>query len=116
MRYIVPPESVPPYSPAGHTDTVNRRLIGKDNVGARSFELVYGQLAPGGCAERHAHADTDQAVYVLAGRALAEIGEERAEVGPGAAVWIPARVPHEITNVGEDRLDLLVVYAPPLYR
>ncbi len=116
MRSIVAPESVPPYSPPGHTDTVNRRLIGKDNVGAVSFELVYGELQPGGRAERHAHEGVDQAVYVCRGRALAEIGDEEAEVGPGTALWIPAAVPHQITSIGDERLDLVVVYAPPLYQ
>jgi mannose-6-phosphate isomerase-like protein (cupin superfamily) len=116
MQYIVPAASVAPYSPPGHSDTLNRRLIGKDTVGARSLELVYGELQPGGRADRHTHADIDQAVYVCGGRALAEIGDERAEVGPGTALWIPAGVPHELTSLGPEPLALVVVYVPPLYR
>ncbi|HEY7059859.1 MAG TPA: cupin domain-containing protein [Chloroflexota bacterium] len=116
MKYIVPFESVPTYSPAGHRHTTNRRLIGKDHVDARSVEVVHGELLPGGVAERHAHDDIDQVVHVVTGQARVEIGDERAEVGPRTTLWIPATVPHEITAIGAEPLHLLVVYTPPLYR
>jgi len=37
-RYFVRPQDVPPYHPANHTGTVNRRLIGAGNVGANKVE------------------------------------------------------------------------------
>ena len=36
---------VPGYSPANHTGTVNRRVIGKETVGARRLEVLLGDVA-----------------------------------------------------------------------
>jgi hypothetical protein len=41
-RYFVKPDHVQPYSPANHTGTVNRRLIGPETVGAEQLEVVLG--------------------------------------------------------------------------
>ena len=41
-RYFVRAADVPPYHPANHTGTVNRRLIGAENVGASQLEVVLG--------------------------------------------------------------------------
>ena len=45
-RFFVRGTEVPAYSPANHTGTVNRRLIGPDTVGAKGVEVVLGSDAP----------------------------------------------------------------------
>src|SRR5438094_38009 len=37
--YVVRQDAVTPYSPLNHEATVNRRLVGRDNVGARRLEV-----------------------------------------------------------------------------
>ena len=81
-RYFVRPQDVPPYHPANHTGTVNRRLIGAGNVGAASVEVVLGVIEKGKGALPHSHSGIEQVCYLLEGRA-------RAEVGGGLLVDVP---------------------------
>src|SRR2546425_1731155 len=66
--YVVRQDAVTPYSPLNHEATVNRRLVGRDNVGARQLEVVLGVVARGGGALKHFHPGIEQACYVLEGR------------------------------------------------
>ena len=113
---VVRPESVPPYEPPGHTGTVNRRLVPPPGQATGKLEVVLGVLEPGGQALMHAHADLDQAMYVLEGGCRVESGGEAAEMRPGEIVYLPAGLPHQITATGEKALRVLVIYAPPLHR
>jgi mannose-6-phosphate isomerase-like protein (cupin superfamily) len=55
---------------------------------------------------------TEDEIYVVtAGRATLESGGERAEVGPGSVVYVPAGEVHRFTGITED-LALLVLFAP----
>ena len=112
--YVVRPDAVTPYSPLNHEATVNRRLVGRENVGARQLEIVLGVVAKGGGALKHSHPGIEQACYVLEGRARVEVGDDYvAEVGPGDTVFFPAGVPHVFTTVSDEPVRVLVIYAPP---
>lgn len=112
-RYFIRPGEVAAYQPAHHEGTTNRRLIGRENVGATRLEIVHGTLQPGRGALPHAHPGIEQVCYVLEGRALAEVGGERAELGPGDCCFFPADIPHAFSAVGDAPVKVLVVYAPP---
>ncbi len=85
-RYFVRAADAPPYSPANHTGTTNRRLIGPDTVGAKNVEVVLGVIERGEGAAAHAHPGMEQVCYLLEGTALAEVDGERCELGPATAV------------------------------
>ena len=73
---------LPAYSPPAHHGTVNRRLVTRE-FGA-GFEMILGQLAPGGEASRHYHVDEAQVVYILKGEADVALGDEPPRrCGPG---------------------------------
>jgi mannose-6-phosphate isomerase-like protein (cupin superfamily) len=112
-RYFVRQGEVEGYHPANHTGTLNRRLIGRDTVGATRVELVLGEIQPGQGALPHAHPGIEQVCYMLEGRAVAEVGGERAELGPGDCCFFPADQRHVFTVVGDEPVKVLVVYAPP---
>jgi mannose-6-phosphate isomerase-like protein (cupin superfamily) len=114
MSYVVRRDSVKPYSPLNHENTVNRRLIGRENVGARQLEVVLGVVAERGGALKHSHPGIEQVCYVLEGRARVEVGDDYVdEVGPGDSVFFPAGVPHVFTTTSEEPVKVLVIYAPP---
>ena len=94
-RYFVRPSDVAPYQPANHTGTVNRRLIGAENVGAKHVEVVLGVIEQGRGALPHAHPGVEQVCYMLEGRARAEV------------------TPHVFTVVSDTPAKLLVIYSPP---
>ena len=112
--YVVRQDAVKPYSPLNHEQTVNRRLIGRENVGARQLEIVLGVVGRGGGALKHSHPGIEQACYVLEGRARVEVGDDYVdEVGPGDTVFFPAGVPHVVTTLSDEPVKVLVIYAPP---
>src|SRR3954452_6343309 len=98
-KYFVKREHVTPYSPANHTGTVNRRLIGPETVGAQQLEVVLGGVEKGKGARPHSHLGIEQVCYMLQGRARAEVGGETMELGPGYCCFFPADVPHVFTVV-----------------
>jgi quercetin dioxygenase-like cupin family protein len=112
-RFFVRQDDVPPYHPANHVGTVNRRLIGPDNVGARNIEVVLGVIEKGKGALPHAHPGIEQVCYMLAGRARAEVGGEACELGPGDCCFFPADLPHVFTVVSHEPVRVLVIYSPP---
>jgi quercetin dioxygenase-like cupin family protein len=104
---------LPGYSPPAHHGTVNRRLVTRE-FGA-GFEMILGQVAPGGEASRHYHVEEAQIVYILKGKAEVSLGDGPARrCGPGTVIRIPKGVTHELVTIGDETLEVLVLYAPPL--
>lgn len=72
-------------------------------AGAASTAVVYFELEPG----EHTGMHTDSAeeiVLVLSGRAEAIVGDERGELSAGGLGLVPALVPHDVRNIGEETL------------
>lgn len=70
-------------------------------AGAASTAVVYFELEPG----EHTGMHTDSAeeiVLVLSGRAEAIVGDERGELTTGGMGLVPALVPHDVRNIGDD--------------
>jgi quercetin dioxygenase-like cupin family protein len=104
---------LPGYSPPAHQGTVNRRLVARE-FGA-GFEMVLGHIMPGGEASRHYHTAEWQVVYIVKGEAMVCLGqEEPRRCGPGTVIRIPPGLAHEVVATGDEPLECLVVYAPPL--
>ena len=69
--------------------------------GAASTSVVYFELEPG----EHTGMHTDSAeeiVLILSGRAEAIVGEERGELTAGGLGLVPALVPHDVRNIGDE--------------
>ena len=75
-------------------------------IGLNCFE-------PGQRQKVHDHADQDKFYYVVSGTGRFTVGEEETDVPPGAVVFAPAGIRHGVTNVGEERLVVLMGIAPP---
>ncbi|HEX3861043.1 MAG TPA: cupin domain-containing protein [Stellaceae bacterium] len=101
------------YSPPAHSGTVNRRLVEREF--GSGFEMILGQIAPGGEASRHYHVEEAQIIYLLKGEAEVALGDEPPRrCGPGTIIRIPKGLPHELVAVGDETLECIVLYAPPL--
>ncbi len=112
-RFFVRGAEVPGYHPVNHTGTTNRRLIGPENVGAKGVEMVLGTIERGQGALPHAHPGIEQVCYMLEGTAVAEVGGERCELGPGDACYFPPDAMHVFTVTSDTPVRVLVVYTPP---
>lgn len=76
--------------------------------------MVHGRLEPGGAAERHLHRRSAQVTHILAGRCTVDLDGERDALGPGDTVFIAPGVMHEVIVDGDQALELINVYQPPL--
>jgi mannose-6-phosphate isomerase-like protein (cupin superfamily) len=71
---------------------------------------VNGMVLEGGTGWfNHVHERQDELYFVHRGRAGFDVGGERFEVGPGAAVHVEAATPRRVWNAGEEQLVLLIV-------
>jgi mannose-6-phosphate isomerase-like protein (cupin superfamily) len=68
-------------------------------------------LEAGGDDPQSPHAQ-DEVYYVVAGRARFTSGGEERPVAAGDVLFVPAREEHRFHSI-EERLSLLVVFAPP---
>jgi quercetin dioxygenase-like cupin family protein len=59
----------------------------------------------------HTHSREDELVFVVEGKLVARVGDNRVEVGPGAYAALPRGIPHTIEVVG-DQATLLVSFVP----
>ena len=111
-RYFVRAGEVPGYHPANHVGTVNRRIIGRETVGAQQLEVVLGEIQKGKGALPHAHPGIEQVCYLLEGEAHVEVGGEKFEMKPGEACFFPADTMH-LFIATSPQAKVMVIYAPP---
>ena len=66
---------------------------------------------PAGCRLPRHTDSAEETIVVLDGRAEVRVGEEEGEVAAGALALVPAGVPHEVRNAGDDVLRFVALYA-----
>jgi mannose-6-phosphate isomerase-like protein (cupin superfamily) len=74
-------------------------------------QVAYITLQPGEAMKKHI-TPVDVVFYVLEGRGVVEIGEERAEVEADTLIESPAKIAHRWTNESQRPLRILVVKTP----
>jgi quercetin dioxygenase-like cupin family protein len=79
-------------------------------VGAQASGSSILEVDPGRRLPRHTDS-AEETIVVVAGTAEVTVGEESASVGQGGITLVPAGVPHQVRNAGEDTLRFLAVYA-----
>jgi quercetin dioxygenase-like cupin family protein len=82
------------------------RIYDRDNA-----QVVYMVLKPGESLKKHI-TPVDVFFYVLEGRVVVQIGDEREEVGQDVLVESPAGIPHLLANQSDDISRVLVVKSP----
>lgn len=109
--YKVSEKSVPVYSPPGHGDTFNRRLLGPSE-GSRFVEFIIGEMGNVGHAEPHAHATFDQVMYILEGHLRVTGDGDEVVLEPGDLIYFPVGNLHKVVCETE-RSKFVVLYSPP---
>src|SRR3712207_173720 len=69
--------------------------------GAASTAVVYFELEPGDHTGMHTDS-AEEIVLVLSGKAEAIVGDERGELTAGGLGLVPALVPHDVRNIGDE--------------
>lgn len=79
--------------------------ISDKTAGSSSLSLYRIEIPPGGRGEPHIHRGYETAIYLLQGRVETRYGEGLTESvvnEAGDFVYIPADLPHQPINVGEE--------------
>lgn len=63
-------------------------------------------------APAHMHTNSEEAVYIIAGKGKALIGDEISDIGPGTLLYFPEDVPHMLWNTGDELMKGVCFYAP----
>lgn len=74
-------------------------------------QAIHITLEPGESLKRHI-TPVDVFFYVLEGKGVVEIGQEKQEVGPDTLIESPARIPHCWSNQSDEVFRVLVVKTP----
>jgi quercetin dioxygenase-like cupin family protein len=75
-------------------------------TGALNTAVVYFEVDPG----QHLGMHTDSAeevLYIVSGTAEAIVGDESGEIGSGSLALVPAMVPHDIVNAGDETVRVI---------
>jgi len=75
-------------------------------AGSRDSAVVYFEVKPGDRLARHTDS-AEEILYLVAGEAEAEVGDERGRLAAGDLAVIPAMVPHGLLNVGHETLKVV---------
>ena len=75
-------------------------------AGSADSAVVYFEIEPGDRLAEHTDS-AEEVLYVVAGEAEAQVGDERRSLTAGDLAVIPAMVPHGLVNVGTETVKVV---------
>ena len=81
-------------------------------AGTEGGAVVYFEIEPGHRLGSHTDSP-EEILYIVAGTAEAEVGDERGVVTAGDLAVIPAMVPHAVRNIGDETLKVVGFFSEP---
>ena len=88
------------------------RVMIDGSLGARELVQRVFRFEPGHTPELH-NEDSEDVMYVVSGRGVADLGGADVELMPGTACYVPPGVGYRIENDGPHDLVMLSVLSPP---
>ena len=88
----------------------------------RYLQMTLMSISVGGEIGWEVHPDGDQFVRLDGGRGRVQMGESKdritfdKEVSDGWCILIPAGIGHNVINIGNEPMQLYVIYAPPEHK
>jgi mannose-6-phosphate isomerase-like protein (cupin superfamily) len=90
-------------------------LISPQNSSAANLSVQISEVPVGSEQPMHRHMP-EQCYYIVRGKGLMTIEDEKRQVSPGDAVYIPSNSVHGIRNIGDGALEYLTVNSPAFSR
>ncbi len=92
---------------------LTQNLVGGTSpIQAEHFSLGHVTLEPNGGQVPWHNQEQEEIYFILEGTGEMCLGEERAELKTGQAVYIPPRVFHQLTNTGSVPMRMIYCYGP----
>ncbi|MFH1722490.1 MAG: cupin domain-containing protein [Candidatus Altiarchaeota archaeon] len=94
-------------------DTILRELLNpeKENIDIH-YSLAHAKVEPGKTTISHKLMHSE-VYYILKGKGLMFVDEEKKTVSENQAIYIPAGAVQKIKNIGEGELEFLCIVDPP---
>jgi len=92
-----------------------RPLIDRTTSEITQCSLAEEILPPGKAVTPHHHHRLEEIYYILSGRGLMTVGDEKREVSAGDAIFIPRNHRHTLENTGAEPIRLLLVCGPAFF-
>ena len=94
----------------GRGETI--RMI-NTKLGTEKIDVHLNRLVPGGPRGRlHRHSESDNVYIVRRGEGVLTAGGETYTIRADQVVFIPAGMPHALSNLSDDVFEILEIYAP----
>lgn len=90
----------------------SRILVSPNRFDSQHMFVSLNELFLGAAHETHSHS-VDELFIVLEGNGVYEEEGTKHEIGPMSVIYIPKGTNHRTQSVGETRLKVIVVMAPP---
>lgn len=78
--------------------------------GAAASSVVYFELEPGDHTGMHTDS-AEEIVHIVSGRVEVTVGDERGELTAGGLGLVPALVPHDVRNIGDETVRVVGFFA-----
>ncbi|GLB30558.1 hypothetical protein LAD12857_24810 [Lacrimispora amygdalina] len=123
--YFRSPSLVPTdYGPYPFTIDISKATVNNDTFRTalwtgEHLQLTLMSIQVGGEIGLEIHPDDDQFLYIESGHGVVQMGNQKdclyfqQPIFTGSAIFIPARIWHNVFNTGEVPLKLFSIYAPP---
>ncbi|MEW6057239.1 MAG: cupin domain-containing protein [Bdellovibrionota bacterium] len=111
-KWVVPQKDAPHYEILGGKGSA--RLYLNESTGSKIASLSTLTLFASAQVAEHVHEQSAEILYIESGHVEMKIGREKIKAGPGAAIYIPASVPHSARVLpGKGPVKAVQVYVGP---
>ena len=79
-----------------------------------AFSVSMVEWDEGSFVDPHTHEKHMEAMYCIAGKGTAQIGDKMYELKPDTMVVAPVGVFHQLKNAGKEKLRVICIYSPAI--
>ncbi|MCL1787231.1 MAG: cupin domain-containing protein [Defluviitaleaceae bacterium] len=119
-----PPNDYKDHGPHSYVVDIAKATLGNPNYRTtlwtgKHLQTTLMSIPPGGDIGLEVHPDNDQFLRIEQGQGVVQMGKDRGKLNfrqtvfDDFAVFVPAGIWHNITNIGDTPLKLYSIYAPP---
>lgn len=76
------------------------------------LSLQRGRIEPNGEIVMHSQPQSET-IYILSGEVLCTLGEQESTLGAGSCIVVPPLIQRGLKNIGDQPVELLIVFTPP---
>jgi quercetin dioxygenase-like cupin family protein len=88
--------------------------VGPENSPAQNLTVGVAVFPPGSAPPGHIHETQEEVIYIISGSGQLVTSQGTAELSPGTAVFIPVGLHHATVSAGDEPLELVSVFSPPV--